>query len=158
MKLEQIKLIKEVNIEAKFYYNETHKTWIKFSNWLIKTFGKDLHSDWEYTDVIDFDGKVKKVKFRCFNESKLSTKLIGFEVMTKIEKYVNRYCPEIKIVSCDDSIYSSSIIVLVPHPTHGITIIFIPQCTTIQNQFFLYKDHHKKLIDALQKMKYVYKN
>jgi hypothetical protein len=138
--------------------NECHKIWHKFSNWLVKTFGKDLHGEWEIVEITNDDGKIVKFKSRSFNELELSRRLVGYDVMCKIERYVKRCCPEIKIIGCDDSYYSSSFILLIPHPRHGITIMFIPQCTTIQNQLFLYDGHFDLLMEELKKMKYVYKN
>ncbi len=138
--------------------NKSHKVWHKFSNWLIKTYGKDLHGKWEYIKFKDAKGKQIKLKHRSFNELELSRRLAGYEVMCKVKKYVNRYCPEIKIINCDDSVYSGSDILLIPHPAHGITIIFIPQCTAVQNQFFLYKGHYTMLMKELRSMKSVYKN
>jgi hypothetical protein len=129
----------------------THKTWHKFSNWITKTFGKDLHGEWEYIEL-----EKKKWKYRSFNTLELSRRLVGYEVMCKIEKYIKRCCPEIKIIHCDDSVYAGSDILLIPHPKHGITIMFIPQCTNVQNQFFLYKGHYDDLIKALKTMKSVY--
>lgn len=88
----------------------------------------------------------------------LSRRLVGYDVMCKVEKFIKRYCPEIKIIGCDDSVYSGSYILLIPHPNHGITLMFIPQCTTIQNQFFLYEGHYNQLIKALEEMKNIYEN
>jgi hypothetical protein len=76
--------------------------------------------------------------------------------MERIEKYVKRSCPEIKIVKCDDEYYSSSFLLLIPHPTPGITIKFVPRLYYIRNQFFLYENHYKQLISKLEEMKYVY--
>jgi hypothetical protein len=134
--------------------NKAHKVWHKFSNWIIKTFGEDLHGEWQYLEV---RGTKKRFKYRSFDEAELNRRLTGYEVMCKIERYVNRYCPEIKILRCDDQVYAGSYILLIPHPGHGITIMFVPQCTTIQNQFFLYEDHYKELIKSLKEMKNVYK-
>ncbi len=39
---------------------------------------------------------------------------------------------------------------------NGITMLFVPQSTTIQNQFFLYDNHYKDLMKALKEMKEVY--
>lgn len=136
----------------------THKVWHKFSNWLIKTFGEDLHGEWQYLEGVDTNGKNIKLKYRSFNDLELSRRLVGYEVMCKIKKYVTKYCPEIKIINCDDSTYAGSDILLIPHPNHGITIIFIPQCTTIQNQFFLYENHYKMLLKVLKEMSIVYGN
>lgn len=134
----------------------SHQVWHKFSNWLVKTFGKDLHGEWEFIEGIGANGKKFKIKHRSFNELELSRRLVGYEVMRKVERYIKKYCPEIRIIRCDDSLYAGSDILLIPHPNHGITIIFIPQCTTIQNQFFLYKSHHNELVKALKEMSSVY--
>lgn len=138
--------------------NVSHKVWHKFQNWLIKTFGKDLYGEWNSFEVpVEGSKKKKKVKFRNFNEYELSKRLVGYEVMKKVEKFVKKSCPEIKIIHCDDSVYAGSDILLIPHPKHGITIMFIPQCTSIQNQFFLYKGHYDMLMKELTKMQKVYK-
>jgi hypothetical protein len=102
------------------------------------------------------NGKIKKIKYKEFNEAELSRRLVGYEVLEKMEKYVARHCKEIKVVRCDDSLYAGSRIFLIPHPKHGITMLFVPQCTTIQNQFFLYDNHYKDLMKALKEMKEVY--
>ena len=106
-----------------------HVIWHKFEKWLVKTFGENYSSN-----------------------------LFGFDVIRKVEKYVKRHLPEIKIVQCDDFEYSSSIIVLVPHPRHGISVIFIPQTAEIGNRFFLYGSHHDCLVKELSDMKKVYEN
>lgn len=134
-----------------------HKTWHKFEKWLTKTFGKDLYSEWKFMEFPQTNGKIKKIKYRDFNEYELSKRLSGYEAMCKIEKYINKYQPEIRIVKCDDSMYAGSFILLIPHPTHGITVMFIPQCTSIQNQFFLYEGHFKMLMKELTLMKKIYK-
>jgi len=139
-------------------FTETHRVWHKFSDWLIKKYGKDLYSDWKFMEFKDNEGKKKKIKYRNFNEYELSRRLIGYEVMKDIERYTKRYCTEIKIVYCDDSYHAGSYILLIPHPKMGITVMFIPQCTGTQNEFFLYDNHFKMLMDELNKMKYVYKN
>ena len=77
--------------------------------------------------------------------------------MCKINKYVAKKCHEIKIINCDDSVHAGSDILLIPHHSHGITVIFIPQCTNVQNQFFLYENHYKMLLKALKEMADVYK-
>ena len=135
---------------------EAHKVWHKFSGWLAKTFGADLIED-KVLEVQMKNGKTKKIKYKNFNEWELSKRLVGYEVLEKMEKYVARHCKEIKVVRCDDSVYAGSSIFLIPHPNHGITILFVPQCTSIQNQFFLYDNHYKDLMKALKEMSSVYK-
>jgi len=81
--------------------------------------------------------------------------LFGYKVICKIEEYAKNN-PEIKVVHCDDDVFASSIIVLIPHPTRGITVKFIPQCTELQNTFFLYDRSYEKFIETLNEMKYVY--
>lgn len=137
------------------HYEEIHRIWKKFSGWLVKTYGKDLHGGW-IKHKIKVDGKQKILKHRSFNDLELNRRLCGYDVMERIEKYIKRCCHEIKIVYCDDVMYATSMILLIPHPKHGITIMFIPQLTEIQNQCFLYGNHYKKLLSALEEMKYVY--
>ena len=98
----------------------THQTWHKFYNYLIKTFGKDLYGPWKCINI----GK-KKFKFRNYNDTELYKRLVGYEIQEKVRKWCKRYAPDIKIVYCDDETYSTSLIFLVPHPKHGITMIYI---------------------------------
>lgn len=79
------------------------------------------------------------------------SELAGDHVIDGIEHYAEKH-PEIKVVPCDDTHHSSSILVLVPHPTMGITIIFVPQLTTENNQFFLYPNHLRALMHELTEM------
>ncbi len=152
-------MAKKVKEEDIFKTAEScHKIWHKFSDWLVRTYGKDLHGEWKTQIVKGKNGKKYKFRDRTFNDLELSRRLIGYDVQIRVERYAKRFCPEIKIVRCDDEIYSSSCLVLVPHPEHGITIIFIPQNTVIQNQFFMYGGHCKMLIKELKAMSYVYKN
>lgn len=124
-----------------------HRVWHKFSSYIQRTFGKDLVK-WRWQKLGD-----KKYKIRSFDQTEFSRRIVGYEVMRKIERWVERYCPEIKIIGCDDSVYAGSIILLIPHPQHGITVMFIPQCTSVQNQFFLYAGHFQNLTRELNKMK-----
>ena len=135
----------------------THAVWHKFSNWLEKTYGEGLYGEWQYSEIVGDNGKKYKWKYRGFNDYELSKRLVGSEVMDKIEKYVKRSCPEIKILRCDDDHHATSFLLLVPHPKMGITVMYIPQCTSVQNTFFLYENHCNNLIKALTEMKSVYK-
>lgn len=137
---------------------ETHRIWHKFDKWLTKTYGKDLYGEWVRNKIKSPDGKTITLKYRSFNDLEFSKRICGYEVIERIERYVKTHCKEIKIVYCDDEVYASSIILLIPHPSHGISVMFIPQCTTIQNRFFLYGNHFKMLTEELEKMKYVYNN
>lgn len=141
------------------FYNsqQTHKVWHKFSNWLIKTYGKDLHGEWQKHVITHPDtGKKHTLKFRNFNDHELSRRIVGYEVMCKVEKYIKRCCPEIKIVRCDDDVHAGSDLLLIPHPKMGISVMFIPQCTGTQNRFFLYSNHFTMLMRELKSMSYVY--
>lgn len=153
METTTIETEKDILTKAK----EPHKIWSKFSKWIIRTFGKDLHGEWQFMEYHKENGRKSKVKYRSFNELELSRRLVGYDVMLKVETYIKKHCPEIRIVHCDDSVYASSNILLIPHPNHGITVIFIPQCTSVQNQMFLYERHFKDLMSALEDMKKVYK-
>lgn len=136
-------------------FAETHKVWHKFYDYIVKTYGKDLHGEWQYLSP---ENHGKKFKYRSFNELELSRRLVGHKVIERVERYVKRYLPEIEVIRCDDAAYAGSTILLIPHPKHGITMMYIPQCTTIQNQLFLYENHYKGLVNALKRMKYCYKD
>lgn len=133
-----------------------HRIWHKFSNWLEQNFGKDLFGEMVPHVFKGANGERIVFNYKPFNEIEFNRRIVGIDVMRKIEKYVKRYCPEIKIVKCDDDTYSSSIILLIPHPAHGISVMFVPQNTMIQNRFFLYDGHFTALTKALNDMKYVY--
>lgn len=133
-----------------------HGTYHRFQNWLIKNYGSDLYSEWKKQKVKQPNGRYKTFKYRQYNEWELSKRLSGYEVISKIEKYIKRNSREIKIVHCDDTYYAGSIILLIPHPTHGITVMFIPQLTSIQNEFFLYGNHYEELLEKLKELKETY--
>lgn len=136
----------------------THRIWHTFYEWMIKTYGKDLHGKLQVHRVKNPEtGKIHLLKYRNFNELELSRRVTGYEAMCKVKRYIGRYLPEIKIVHVDDSVFAGSDVLLIPHPAMGITVMFIPQCTTIQNQFFLYENHYKGLLKALKQMKDTYK-
>jgi hypothetical protein len=134
---------------------KVHETYHRFQKWLINTFGKDL----KVKRKVKFNlgnGKTKTITCHDYNDYELSKRICGYDVMVKVENYIKRSCPEIRIVHCDDAIYAGSIILLIPHPTHGITVMYIPQLTGIQNHFFLYGGHYMMLLDELKKMETVY--
>jgi hypothetical protein len=91
------------NVVIPSKYTEPHKTWHKFYKWASKTFGQDLYSEWKY---MEFSGTKKKLRYRNFDDYRLYERLGGYEAMRKIEKYIKRACPEIKIVACDDEVFA----------------------------------------------------
>ncbi len=111
--------------------DKTHKYWYAFTEHFGNLYG------------FGFDGNV------------LSEKMSGYECMNELDKYVKEH-PEVVLVPTDDSVFASSYFVLVPHPDMGITIVFVPQCTTIQNQMFMYSRHSDILIEEITKMKEKY--
>lgn len=144
--------------EAIAQAEDCHIIWHKFEKFIANAFGKDLRGKLHVSKFkIKETGKTVIFKYRDFNEYELSKRLVGYEVMCRIKKWVDRYCPEIRIAHCDDALYAGSDILLIPHPNHGIRIMFIPQCTGIQNQFFLYEGHYKNLMKELKEMRKVYK-
>lgn len=91
---------------------EVHTIWHKFYKWLEKTFATpDMYHKARTMKI----GK-KKIKIgKHIDEYKLSQKLVGYECMKRIEKYV-KYNPQIKIIHCDDSVYAGSDILLGNYP------------------------------------------
>jgi hypothetical protein len=126
----------------------SHKTWHQFYRFLQRNFGKDCWGKQYFQKFGD-----KKIKIKPFDEVKMMGNMVGYEAMVKVERYCKRYLPEIQCIYCDDSYYSGSLLVLVPHKNHGITVIYIPQNSRITNQLFLYPSHHSDLVHTLERMK-----
>lgn len=75
--------------------------------------------------------------------------------MDLIDSYSETH-PEIKLVRVDDSHFCGSDLILIPHPDMGITVLFNPQCSRDNNEFFMYPGHIDHLISVLQEMKETY--
>ena len=130
---------------------KTHRIWFDFCDHMKKWYYKEVE---EYKFVGNTIEKIKTGKtVKMFDV----TKMVGYECMRRVEKYAEKH-PEIKIVGVDDELYSGSDLVLIPHPKHGITMIFIPQCAYINNQWFLYPNYLENLQKVLEDMKQEYSN
>ena len=108
--------------------NNPHIIWNQFKAFLVANLGEDYNN-----------------------------KLVGWEVIELVERYAEEH-DEIRVITVEDASYTSSILVLVPHPEHGITVIFIPQHSKTTNQFFLYGRHFRELTKELIEMSEIYKN
>lgn len=100
-----------------------------------------MHSIWY--DFCDNFGDGKN------SDSDSFKKLVGYEKMLKIEEWAKKF-PEVKICYCDDNHSASSMLVIIPHPTYGITTIYVPQLTYDKDYFFLNPTRLKEYINALQ--------
>lgn len=80
--------------------------------------------------------------------------LAGGDVMDEVEEWAKKF-PDVKITRCDDNHHAGSLLVLIPHPKHGVTVLFIPQLTNEKHYFFLYPSQQKALIEALESIKIV---
>ncbi len=125
----------------------THQIFHSFCNHMKKWY-------FEYHYPVSFDEKKNDFttstrKLKAFSSKDMQ----GYVAINRVEKYVKKH-PEIEIVRCDDTVFSPSIIVLIPHPTMGITMIYIPQNNRqIKGELFLYPDHSEELIEKLTKMR-----
>ena len=122
-----------------------HGIWFDFCKYMKK---------WYYKEVNEYKFDPKTLE--QINTGKMIkefdvTKMVGYECMQRVEKYAEKH-KDIRVTGVDDDVYSSSDLVLIPHPEHGITVIFIPQNTTINNQFFLYPGYLKYLQKELEEM------
>ncbi len=126
---------------------QSHKVWHKFQKFIVNAYGKDLYGEWKFFN--NPDGQKKPIKYRSFNEVKLSHRLHGHDVISRVKTYITKYCPEIRVLECDDDTAAGSIILLIPHPNYGISFMFIPQCTQIQNRFQMGQTEIKILIRSL---------
>ena len=95
-----------------------------------------------------------------FMISDISWKFKGIKMIRKVEVWAKKWKNDVKIIKCDDALYTSSILVLIKHrglktgKYHGTSIIFIPQCTGENpTVFFLYPRNHDNLISVLSKIK-----
>jgi len=78
----------------------------------------------------------------------------GYSLIEAVERYAARR-EDIEVLRCDDGYYAGSRLVLVRHRSkasyHGLSVIFIPQCTGEDPiRFFLYPNHVEGLLGALR--------
>ena len=106
--------------------DEVHGTWWLFDRWCERNYGKDYHA-----------------------------KLKGIDVITAVRQFAYRN-KKVKIVKCsdiaDDSHGDKAILVVIPHPSMGKTVIFIPEKSEVQNIFFLYPKREHELLEILNSM------
>lgn len=94
--------------------------------------------------------------YKLFINEDGSYKYWGWEFIQKVEKFAEKNT-DVEIAGCDDSYFSSSVIVCVPHKGNqsymGTTVVFIPQMSGPPCEIFLYPGHRINLIEVLKKMK-----
>ena len=130
---------------------KTHKIWYDFCDH-FKRWYFEYYTGYKKLKQ-NKDGSLKVIRNKRKLKSFSSKNMVGWTAMMRVEKYAKTH-KEIKVIRCDDAMFSSSSIVLVPHPTMGITCIYIPQNEIGQpNQCFLYPDHSIELIKELSKMR-----
>jgi hypothetical protein len=109
----------------------------------------DIHGIWN-----EFVRKF--MVYKNWDPYKIKFKWNGYKLMKKVRKWSKKYPNDIKIVTCDDAIYTSSCMVLIAHRTttywHGITCISIPQLTGKPNIMFWYDKHTKNLSVAVAEL------
>jgi hypothetical protein len=87
----------------------------------------------------------------------------GYDFMRRVRALEGRKAWRgLHVLSCDDSYYSSSVLVLIEHEGrthyHGISVVVIPQCSGQPPcEFFLYEEHAKGVVKALQPLLKKYK-
>jgi len=124
-----------------------HKVWYDFIDHFKKCYYRMAQKG-------IFKNKKVVLSKRKYKEFDIN-KMVGYDAMTMMDKFVSAN-KSIIPVRCDDSTHSGSSLYLIPHESRkdymGTTVLFIPQCTKEQNNFFLYPDHLDKLIKELQKI------
>lgn len=128
-------------------YGDIHALWHSFCDYMKKWY-YDMAPNW----TIKGDDLVQTEReYKHFNINKV----VGYKSISKIERFISKN-PAIARVVCDDSAHCGSRIYLIPHENKreywGTTVLFIPQCTKEQNNFFLYPNHLNNLIKELQKI------
>jgi hypothetical protein len=78
----------------------------------------------------------------------------GYELIERTEEWAEKWGEEVRIVSCDDNHFMSSIILLVEHRTEtnymGTTMLCIPQVGGQPIKLFLYPGHRNEFQRALR--------
>lgn len=139
--------MKKVSELISFQVGDVHKIYHEFCDYMKKWYYKK-----EYFYKKDFTQSTRMIKE--FDVSKLT----GYTAIQRGERFSKKYPDDIHIIHCDDDVFASSDLILVEHLDKekksfmGTTVIFIPQCTSVQNSFFLYPNHLDKLIQTLQKI------
>lgn len=76
----------------------------------------------------------------------------GFAFMQAVDRYAKKH-PDVIVTHCDDSVFCSSSIVLIPHRYKdeymGTTMVIIPQVGGPPTEIFLYPHHSIALIEGL---------
>jgi hypothetical protein len=79
-------------------------------------------------------------------------RLAGYKLMKGVDQWARKHS-EVKIVLCDDKVYATSYMVLVPHCTktkwHGITCVSIPQLAGDPSIMFWYPRNTELLVKAI---------
>ena len=94
-----------------------------------------------------------------FKDEDDNWRLAGYEFMKASEKWAARYPERVCCVPCDDTYFSSSLLVLITHEVPGrhwmgVTVVVISQCDGLPpKEFFLYPNHAEFLMQALKTMK-----
>lgn len=127
-----------------------HAIWYEFCDYMKEYFYVEETTSWEKNDNGDI-ASVEVKPFKVFDVAKMK----GYDAMQVVEEYAETH-PDIVLVGCDDVCFTGSLIILVPHPDMGITVIYIPQNSVAANEFFLYPYHIKMLQEALAMMKEKY--
>jgi len=96
---------------------------------------------------------------RRFKNGPYKWKEKGWDLIEKLEKFIAKR-PQIRMARVDDSSFSNSELVFIPHTYDapklgcsymGTTVVFVAQCTGDPPvEFFLYPSHLRNLIETLQ--------
>lgn len=125
------------------YTDKIHEYWYQF----CEHFSKMFYNEENGIEYDDNGIPIGEVVYQAFD----SSKMVGYDAMLAVEEYAETH-PEIMLVGCDDDYFTGSLLVLVPHPKMGITVIYIPQ-NGKDNEFFLYPGHIEHLQNALNEFK-----
>jgi hypothetical protein len=83
-------------------------------------------------------------------------KFSGWPLIQAIEKWAKKH-PTVKILRCDDTMFMSSILVMIPHETEdhymGHTMVYVPQDAHVRlSECFLYPSDTNELFNVLSEI------
>ncbi len=78
---------------------------------------------------------------------------VGHDLSNRIERWAKKHL-EVIVLGCDDNVYASSRVFLIPHKIegyfHGTTWVVVPQLEGQPTVFFTYKEHVEGFLTAIK--------
>jgi hypothetical protein len=85
--------------------------------------------------------------------------LSGYDDMRCMDAFCEEH-PDVIRVHVDDEHHCNSYVYIIPHEGKtrymGATVVFVPQCCNVMNQFFLYPEDNRGLLNACLRLEDIF--